>query len=603
MKFIVTPGPFQRGKLKTAIIMRDLMIALTIVWIASIIYNFTLGVDYGVKAILMGVIAMAVTLLCDVLVSAIRYKNEKGPFGKVLLKDVFQNFSLVTALIFALTLPIGTPYYVLIVGSMFATLVVKYAFGGFGHNIFNPAAFARIFVALTFASTLTPHLGDPSVVPSLTAGATITSAFSNTGNALGLKWLTDSLAGLNVNMGQLWLGFYSGALGEPFALLILLLGIGLAFRRALNWRTPVFYLGTVALTALVIALFAGLNPFDYMLIHLGMGGLMFGAVFMLTDPVSSPTSPFGKALIGIVAGLMTVLIRIQGNLPEGVVFAIALANVVSPLIDRYALAMTNKNLDKKWMMIASLLLVSMALNGSIAFVRVKGANPDPSSSSSQPPVVEPFKVLSGSASSEACEDYCSVQELQVNVNLDKAFNIIGIDLIGNPTTGGNYKTNWDAAQAEIIAYYTTQSIAQIQALDALVLPDDAFAVGVTITAERLLLAIQDALKDVEVYVGSATSNAFPDHYADQTTDVTVYVIDGVIESIALSGTVTTGGNYATMWNNAYSDVFDYYVGMTVADFLALGSFPTTSDAFVVGLTYTAERVYDAIVVALSTYGG
>ena len=602
MKFIVTPGPFQRGKHKTAIIMRDLMIALVIVWAASIIYNFTIAAAYGVKAILMGVVAMAVTLLCDVLVSAIRYKPDKGPFAKVLLKDVFQNFSLITALIFALTLPIGTPYFVLIVGSIFGTLIVKYAFGGFGHNIFNPAAFARIFVALTFASSLTPHLGDASIVPTLTAGATITTAFSSSGSAIGLKWLTDSLAGLNVNMGQLWLGFYTGALGEPFALLILLLGIGLAARRALNWRTPVFYLGTVAITAIVIALFAGLNPLDYALIHLGMGGLMFGAVFMLTDPVSSPTSPFGKALIGVIAGLMTVLIRIQGNLPEGVVFAIAIANVVSPLIDRYAFAMTNKNFEKKWAMIGSLLFVSMALNGTIAFVRVKGQT-QPSSSSSEPPVVEPFKVLSGSAASAACEDYCTVQTQEVNVNLDEAFNIMSIDLITAPTTGGSYKTNWDAAEEAILAYYASLSIAEIRALDETSLPEEAFSIGVTISGERLLLAIQDALKDVEVYTGSATSNAYPDHYPDQTTEVTVYVIDGVIESIAVAGTVTTGGTYATRWEAAYPAVFDYYVGMSVSEFLALGAFPTATDAFVIGLTYTAERIYDAMVDALSAYGG
>ncbi|HOJ44971.1 MAG TPA: RnfABCDGE type electron transport complex subunit D [Bacilli bacterium] len=602
MKFIVTPGPFQRGKHKTAIVMRDLMIALVIVWAASIIYNFTIAPAYGIKAILMGVVAMAVTLLCDVLVSAIRYKPDKGPFAKVLLKDVFQNFSLVTALIFALTLPIGTPYFVLIVGSIFGTLIVKYAFGGFGHNIFNPAAFARIFVALTFASSLTPHLGDASIVPTLSAGATITTAFSSSGSAIGLKWLTDSLSGLNVNMGQLWLGFYSGALGEPFALLILLLGIGLAARRALNWRTPVFYLGTVALTAIVIALFANLNPLDYALIHLGMGGLMFGAVFMLTDPVSSPTSPFGKALIGVIAGLMTVLIRIQGNLPEGVVFAIAIANVVSPLIDRYAFAMTNKHLDKKWAMIGSLLFVSMALNGTIAFVRVKG-QVDPSSSSSEPPLIEPFKVLSGSAESAACDDYCSVQTQEVNVNLDEAFNILSIELLTASTTGGVYQTNWDTAEADILAYYASLSIEEIQALDEAALPDDAFAVGVTISGQRLLLAIQDALKYVEVYTGSATSNAYPDHYDDQTTEVTVYVIDGVIESIALGGTVTTGGTYATRWEAAYPAVFDYYVGMSVTEFLALGAFPAATDAFVIGLTYTAERIYDAMIDALSTYGG
>lgn len=610
MKFIVTPGPYQRGKSKTGIIMRDLMIALLIVWAAAIAYNFTIGVDYGVKAILMVLVASVTTILCDVLVAAIRFKKENGKFGQFLLISIRDNFSLITALIFALTLPIGTPYYVIILGSIFGTLLVKYAFGGFGHNLFNPALFARIFVFLTFASSLVPHLGDASVVPSLTAGATVTSAYS----ALGFKWLTASLAGLNVNMSQLWLGFYSGALGEPFALLILLLGIGLAARKVLNWRTPAFYIGTVAVTALIIALLAGINPLDYVLIHLGMGGLMFGAIFMLTDPVSSPTSPFGKAFIGVIAGLMTVLIRIQGKMPEGVMFAIAIANVFSPLIDRFASGMTNQKLTQKWLVIGSLLFVSLSLNGSIALVRVRGlggsSSIDTSSlssetsseipSSSEEPII-PFRVLSGSYASSACadEEYCPVQTQMVNVNLDEAFSILSIELSGTNTTGGSYRTKWNAQETAIVDYYETLSIAEIKAIDQNAIPAEAFVATVTVTSTRLLLAIQDALADVEVYTGSATSNAEPEHYDDQTTMVTVYVIDGVIASIALGGTVTTGGIYATIWNTNYPTIYEYYVGMTVVDFLALPVFPTDSDAFVAGLTYTSQRVYDAIVDALT----
>ncbi len=605
MKFIVSPGPFQRGNNKTGLIMRDLMIALTIVWIAAIIYNFTIGVNYGLKAIFMVLVAMAVTLLADVLVMAIRYKPEKGPFAKVLLKEVFQNFSLITAIIFALTLPIGTPYYVIIIGSLFGTLIVKYAFGGFGHNIFNPAAFARIFVALTFSSTLIPHLGTASAVPTLTAGATITSAYASAGNTLGLKWLTDSLTGLNVNMGQLWLGFYSGALGEPFTILILLLGIGLAMRRALNWRTPVFYLGTVAITALLIAIFTGLNPINYTLIHLGAGGLMFGAVFMLTDPVSSPTSPYGKALIGVIAGLMTVLIRIQGNLPEGVVFAIAIANVCSPLIDRYTIAMTNKNMTQKWVVLGSILFVSVALNGSIAMVRVYGNNSSSSEPSSSEVPVTPYKVLTGSYASAACDD-CASQTQNVTINLDEAFNVLSIELSGDNTTGGSFRTNWNAQEAAIVSYYESLNVAEIIALDHLALPTEAHVVGVTVTGERLLLALQDALKDVTVYQGSASSNADPEEHVytdDQTTEVTVYVIDGVIEALDAYGETTTGGSFGNAWNTAYPTIYDYYVGMTVIDFIALGAFPEGTDADRIGITYSVERLYDAIVDALSTYGG
>jgi Na+-translocating ferredoxin:NAD+ oxidoreductase subunit D len=373
MKFKVQPGPFNRHKRSTTGIMYELSALLGLLWIAAIVYNFTIDTNYGVKAILMVVVAVATTLICDILVGAIAYRDKQKPFGPYLFKFVKENYSLVTSLIFVLTLPIGTPYYVIIIGSLFATLIVKYAFGGFGANIFNPAVFARIFVTFAFGSQLKAFIGtDPTIVPSLTeVGATITTSFSG----IGVKWIGDSLTGLNVTMSQLWLGNYSGALGETFAGLILIIGVYMIVRKICNWRPPIAYLLTVTLTALVIALIAGINPGTYILLHLGMGGLIYGAVFMITDPVTSPTSMFGKVLIGVIAGLLTVLIRIQGGYPEGVVFAIAITNLISPLIDRFTTAMTIKNRIKKWSVIVSVLLLSLALNGTLAYYNIQAQNP------------------------------------------------------------------------------------------------------------------------------------------------------------------------------------------------------------------------------------
>jgi Na+-translocating ferredoxin:NAD+ oxidoreductase RnfD subunit len=123
---------------------------------------------------------------------------------------------------------------VIIIGSLFATLIVKYAFGGFGANIFNPAVFGRIFVTFAFGSQLKAFIGTvPGNVSSLTdVGVTVTTSFSS----LGVKWVSDSLASLNVTMGQLWLGNYSGAIGETFTGLILLLGLYMIVRKICNWR-------------------------------------------------------------------------------------------------------------------------------------------------------------------------------------------------------------------------------------------------------------------------------------------------------------------------------------------------------------------------------
>lgn len=378
MKFIVQPPPFTRRQRSTTGIMYELSALLGLLWIAAIVYNFTIAPSYGLKAILMVVVAVVTTLICDVLVGAISYRDKEKPFGRYLFTRIKENYSLVTALIFALSLPIGTPYYVIIIGSLFATLIVKYAFGGFGANIFNPAVFGRIFVTFAFGSQLRAFIGTvPGNIASLTdVGATVTTSFSS----LGVKWISDSLAGLNVTMGQLWLGNYSGAIGETFTGLILLLGLYMIVRRICNWRPIVAYLLTVTLTALVVALIAGLNPGTYILLHLAMGGLMYGAVFMITDPVTSPTSMFGKILIGVIAGFMTVLIRIQGGYPEGVTFAIAIANLVSPLIDRFATGMTNNNNLKKWSVILSVLLLSLVLNGGLAYYNTQVQNPEPEES-------------------------------------------------------------------------------------------------------------------------------------------------------------------------------------------------------------------------------
>ena len=378
MKFIIQPPPFTRHKRSTTSIMYELSALLALLWIAAIVYNFTINPSYGLKAIFMVVVAVVTTLICDVLVAAITYRDKEKPLFRYLFMKVKENYSLVTALIFALSLPIGTPYYVIIIGSLFATLIVKYAFGGFGANIFNPALFARLFVTFAFGSQLTAFIDTvPSNVSSLTdVGVTITTSFSSQ----GVKWISDSLAGLNVTMGQLWLGNYAGAIGETFAGLILVLGIYMVVRKICNWRPMVAYLLTVILTALVIALLTGLNPGTYILLHLAMGGLMYGAVFMITDPVTSPTSMFGKVLIGVIAGLMTVLIRIQGGYPEGVTFAIAIANLLSPLIDRFATGMTINNGFKKWSVILSVLLLSLALNGGLAYYNTQAQSPQPEDS-------------------------------------------------------------------------------------------------------------------------------------------------------------------------------------------------------------------------------
>ena len=419
MAFRTNAAPYQRAKISTLTIMLILFAALAVVWAFGIAYSFKLeglvnefvnlhnpaaeayntkwatqigkgskeamviyeAVNYGLRSILMVVIALATTAVCDVVTTLLKHKkNSKESLGKEIVNDLIHNYSWVTAIIFALTVPVYTSYYVIIVGSVFATAVVKNFFGGFGKNIFNPAIMARIFVGLCFGSQLmvpdvlvgasadalnvveNTHFGIDAIT-----GATLTGAYNN---AAG--WLSTTQVGAtttifgsifaNYTLVDMLTGNYLGALGETFTIVIFALGIILSVLKVINWRTPVFYLGTVALTSLVIALVLGLDsPLTYVLYHLSLGGVMFGAVFMLTDPVTGPTSTYGKTLAAVFAGLVTVLIRIKGGYPEGVMFSIALVNFISPAIDYLTVGKSNSNLLRKACVVCGTLLVSIGL--------------------------------------------------------------------------------------------------------------------------------------------------------------------------------------------------------------------------------------------------
>ena len=413
MTYKTNPSPYLRGKLSTFKIMMILLISLLVVYVFAVIYSFKVEglvnsfvleyntkvlefnkvnkddilanlvsakeelstVNYGLRSILMLLICLFTTCVCDVLTSILRY-NKKSNITLLnkIKHDLIYNYSYISAIIFVLTLPVYTSYYALIIGSIFV-VSIKNMFGGFGKNIFNPALTGRVMLALFFAQSLKiPEvLTLSSVGIDSVSGATLTTAYNN-----NLSWLKTSLTyGYKTYYNQIFIDFsfkdillgnYLGAMGETFTLLLLIIGIVLIALKVINWRTPVFYLLTIALTSLSIALICNFDsPFSYVFYHLALGGVMFGAVFMLTDPVTGPTSAYGKILAAIFAGFITVLIRIKGAYPEGVAFSILLANFISPAIDHFVNKKNNSCIVKKSCILASLLLISVLINSSIAF--------------------------------------------------------------------------------------------------------------------------------------------------------------------------------------------------------------------------------------------
>lgn len=316
----ISSSPHLTKGLKTDQIMRNVVWALIPVSVFAI-YSF------GLSALL---VILTSTLSC-VLTEHILCKISKK-------SSTIKDWSVViTGLLLGLTLPPSFPLWMAALGGFIAVALGKYAFGGLGYNVFNPALVGRVFLQATFPvaittwssafeldrfvslqpSTLTFPFAEP--VLNGMSGATPLSAFK-------FDQVTTATR-------ELALGLTSGSLGETSAVFIILGGLYLAFRKMLNWRIPISIFTMVFVFSLILNWFGGKeypDPF-FMLFS---GGLMLGAVFMATDMVASPLTPKGVWLYGFIIGSLVVVIRVWGGQPEGVMYAILLANAISPQIDK-----------------------------------------------------------------------------------------------------------------------------------------------------------------------------------------------------------------------------------------------------------------------------
>ena len=234
-------------------------------------------------------------------------------------KEFVMDYSaVVTGLLFALVLPPRIPLWMVVIGAAFCIAIVKEAFGGLGYNIFNPALAGRAFLAVSFAGFMTRWIAPVSSFVSLdsvTTATPLSESFTYAGSQTNLYM-------------DLLLGNVGGCIGETSALLILIGGLVLLFTGVIKWRIPVIYIGTVFILTLVMP---GQDP----VFHILAGGLFLGAFFMATDYVTAPMTAKGQMIFAFGAGVLVVLIRVFGSMPEGVAFSILLMNAFTPLIDRY----------------------------------------------------------------------------------------------------------------------------------------------------------------------------------------------------------------------------------------------------------------------------
>lgn len=311
-RFIVSISPHLRTEESVSRIMWTVNLALLPATVMGVYF-------FGIRAIY--VLALSIT-------SAVFFE---WAFQKLTKRPVTisDGSAFLTGLLLGMNLPSGVPFYLPIIGSFVAIVITKQLFGGLGYNIFNPALIGRAFLLLTWPRIMTTWL-EPS---GFTVDAKTTATPLMILKEEGIGKLLEVFGDRTELYISLFTGHRAGSLGETSVLAILIGGLFLLWRGYITWHIPVSFLATAALIAWVFGGEGGLFTGDP-LIHLMSGGMMLGAFFMATDYVTSPMVRKAQVIFGIGCGFLTMLIRLKGGYPEGVMFAILIMNCFAPLLDR-----------------------------------------------------------------------------------------------------------------------------------------------------------------------------------------------------------------------------------------------------------------------------
>ncbi len=305
----VSPSPHIRAYVTTRTVMLDVCIAL----MPALIWGIYM---FGWRALTI----TAISVIFAVLSEFVYQKIMKKPI------TVLDFSAVVTGLLLALNLPVSVPLWIPAVGSIFAIIVVKQLFGGIGRNFMNPALAARVFLFAWPYLNSYPKQGTAMSPISIGAPDIVASATP-------LSSLKEGSLPTNATLFDALIGNEAGCIGEVSALLLTAGFIYLLARRIITWHTPIAYIGTVFVLALIFP--QGANALDFALWEILSGGLFLGAIFMATDYSTSPIMPRGRIIYGIGCGLITVFIRYFGTYPEGVSFSILIMNLLVWYLDLY----------------------------------------------------------------------------------------------------------------------------------------------------------------------------------------------------------------------------------------------------------------------------
>jgi electron transport complex protein RnfD len=312
-ELIVSVSPHVKSDISTSGIMWTVNLALLPAFIFGAYF-------FGPRAIIVTAICIITALLSE-------WALQKVTDRAITIND---GSAVLTGLLLGMNLPATAPFYIPIIGTIAAVVITKQLFGGLGYNIFNPALMGRAFVLITWPRAMTTWMKPEAAFTSFDAISTATP--------LGVL-KEEGMAQLLIEFGdkanlytELFLGHRAGSLGETSVLALLIGAFYLLYKRYITWHIPFSFIGTVALVGWIGGGEGWFNGDP--LVHVLSGGLILGAFFMATDYVTAPSVRKGQIVFGVGCGLITMLIRLKGGYPEGVMFAVLLMNCFTPMIDR-----------------------------------------------------------------------------------------------------------------------------------------------------------------------------------------------------------------------------------------------------------------------------
>lgn len=354
MKFKKENGPHVKSEDTTSKIMTRLLIALTPIVCFAIFKNSILVYFYTDASVLEAmhpVFMIASGVLSSYIFELLYFKLILKKSFHESIFEIDRSFAIIPGLLLALVLPVNTPIWLIIFGTFISNILGKMLFGGFGQNIFNPALLGYLFISVSYSSLMGSALNSYEI--DTLGGATPLSNLAS----LNYYGTYEQVVGSFGNLLNFFVGTIPGTLGETSKLLIIIAFIYLVITKTIKWKIPVAYISTAFIMTLVIGHNIGLGIW-YPLFLVLSGGLLFGAVFMATDPVTSPITSVGQIFYGISLGILTIALRFLTPYPEAVMTSILFMNMLVPLFDKIGLYF-KYNFKKIWILIITFVLLTI----------------------------------------------------------------------------------------------------------------------------------------------------------------------------------------------------------------------------------------------------